>query len=175
MSNDDPCNSDSLPENEKGAIHSHSSVGYGRPPTRSQFKSGQSGNPRGRPKRPSIDLSVYLSDMLDEQSLLSARRTGRRRSNQLIFVQSLMDRVLSGDGKALAPLMRLLSKANEFKIPPPPKDEYGVVVAPPEYNRDRSAGTHIGKLYYGTNHDGVKVPFRIHEDDYPVSYHGPRR
>lgn len=26
-------------------------VGYGRPPKKSQFKPGQSGNPRGRPKR----------------------------------------------------------------------------------------------------------------------------
>ena len=37
------------------------SGGYGKPPKNGQFKKGQSGNPKGRPKKPSEPVSTaYL-------------------------------------------------------------------------------------------------------------------
>jgi len=87
-----------------------------------------------------------------------------------------MDRALSGDGKALPPLMRLLLKADQFKLPPIPNDQHGVVIVPPEYRRDQRTGAHVGKLYYGTKNDGItKVPFRGQADDYSSFYHGRRQ
>jgi hypothetical protein len=50
-------------------------VGYKRPPSKTRFKPGQSGNPRGRPKR-QVDMSSalvrYLSH-LDKGKLPSQR------------------------------------------------------------------------------------------------------
>ncbi len=173
MSNDEYKTSNDILGVETGPAASRSSIGYGRPPAKGQFKPGQSGNPRGRPRRRDIDLSVYLSKALDEQAPRNSLQKGKRRSNQLAFVQSLMDRALSGDGKALPPLMRLLLKADQFKLPPIPNDQHGVVIAPPEYWSDQRTGAHIGKLYYGTKNDGfTKVPFRGVADDYSPFYHG---
>jgi hypothetical protein len=39
-------------------------VGYRRPPRHSQFKKGQSGNPKGRPKRKAVDIGEILGDQV---------------------------------------------------------------------------------------------------------------
>lgn len=52
-------------------------VGYGRPPRHSRFESGQSGNPRGRPKG-SANLATYLAKALSEKVVV--KEGGRRRT-----------------------------------------------------------------------------------------------
>lgn len=54
---------------------SDEAVGYGRPPRASQFKPGQSGNPKGRP-RGSKNESTILKEMLNEK--LSMRQPNGR-------------------------------------------------------------------------------------------------
>ena len=48
---------------KRGTTDSNYEVGYQRPPKHSQFKPGQSGNPRGRPKRP-LSFAAELADGL---------------------------------------------------------------------------------------------------------------
>lgn len=51
-------------------------VGYGKPPTKTRFKKGQSGNPNGRPKK-TKDLETLAGKMLSE--LVSVTIDGERR------------------------------------------------------------------------------------------------
>lgn len=95
-------------------------VGYGLPPKKSQFKPGQSGNPKGRPKGSTnlaIDLSVELSE------LISVREDGRTRriSKQRALVKSLTAKALQGDIRAVATLLTLharLSADGSSTAPP---------------------------------------------------------
>lgn len=84
-------------------------IGYGRPPKKSQFKPGQSGNPKGRPKG-SVNLATDLSSELGE--LISVKENGRTRriSKQRALVKSLAAKALQGDIRALTTLLTLQTR-----------------------------------------------------------------
>lgn len=95
-------------------------IGYGRPPKKSQFKPGQSGNPKGRPKG-SVNLATDLSSELGE--LISVKENGRTRriSKQRALVKSLAAKALQGDIRALTTLLtlqtRIPSETNSTVLP----------------------------------------------------------
>jgi len=118
-------------------------VGYKQPPRKTQFKPGKSGNPRGRPKR-KVNMSESLNRVLDDKIVVTGFAKGK--TGLEAFVQSIVDRVLQGDPKAIPALMRLFSKTTLFKPTPRPGQMTGVVVMPPEY-WDDPPEVHNGKLY----------------------------
>lgn len=64
-------------------------VGYGRPPQEHQFKRGQSGNPKGRPKG-SKNESTILREILEHKiDKRSAAGTKKSRSSREFFCASL--------------------------------------------------------------------------------------
>jgi|HubBroStandDraft_5_1064220.scaffolds.fasta_scaffold297778_1 hypothetical protein len=81
-------------------------VGYGKPPKDSQFKAGQSGNPKGR-KKNSRNLKTDLTTIL--QKRISVREGDRkfRVSGQEGVLMSLMAKSLKGDTKAINTLINL--------------------------------------------------------------------
>jgi hypothetical protein len=76
-------------------------VGKGRPPEWSRWKPGQSGNPRGRPKRIRNSLSLF-SDALSQR--VSMIVNGRRRTvtTREAIILALVGRAMKGDPKAVA-------------------------------------------------------------------------
>lgn len=84
-------------------------VGYGRPPKTHQFKKGQSGNPRGRPKG-TRNLKTDLMDELGEEITLTEGGKARRLSKQRALVKSLVTRAIKGDGRAVNALLNLMAR-----------------------------------------------------------------
>src|SRR5882762_2872299 len=67
-------------------------VGYKRPPIKTQFKPGNSGNPRGRPPKSKVNMGQSLSEALDAKILVTSFQ--KPMTGQKALVQSLVDRVL---------------------------------------------------------------------------------
>jgi gamma-glutamyl:cysteine ligase YbdK (ATP-grasp superfamily) len=93
---------------------SDSEVGYGKPPTSTRFRPGQSGNPGGRKKR--VDnVATALAAELD--ATISVRENGReqRVKKSLAMAKALVARALKGDARAFAHIMQLLP--DQFRLP----------------------------------------------------------
>lgn len=84
-------------------------IGYGKPPTHSQFKPGQSGNPRGRAKG-TPNLKTDLAEELGERIHVREGNRERSISKQRAMVKALMAKALKGDTRAMALLITLIAK-----------------------------------------------------------------
>jgi hypothetical protein len=81
-------------------------VGYGRPPTSSQFQSGQSGNPQGRPKGVR-NASSMARDALERTINVKVKGTWRKMTVRKAAYLRLAERAVAGDAKALDYLLSL--------------------------------------------------------------------
>jgi hypothetical protein len=87
--------------------HDDSPIGYKQPPVHSRFQKGQSGNPRGRPKK----VRDFLEDAAD---ILSAPVTGHTNGKEITLpamqamFRSLCRKALKGDNAALRRVVDLM-------------------------------------------------------------------
>jgi len=83
------------------------SVGYGKPPRHSQFKKGQSGNPRGRAKGTRNLPSLIMSGL---NELVTITENGKRRKITKLeaMTKQLANKGASGDPKATQLLIGML-------------------------------------------------------------------
>jgi hypothetical protein len=75
-------------------------VGYGNPPKETRFKLNQSGNPKGRPRRPPT-LQSTVAKVMKEQIKIREGERELRMSNLEALVRSAFRRALNGDPKIL--------------------------------------------------------------------------
>ncbi|WP_221794432.1 DUF5681 domain-containing protein [Aquisediminimonas sediminicola] len=75
-------------------------VGYGRPPRHTRFKPGQSGNPRGRPRRKQ-SMADLLEPVLSEKVTVSINGIRKRVRADTAMLFRLRERALKGDLKAI--------------------------------------------------------------------------
>jgi hypothetical protein len=88
-------------------------VGYKNPPKHSRFKPGQSGNPKGRPKKLSVGFELVAE--LNRRVTIRENGTELKTSKAAALAKSLVARALSGDMRAIGHLIRLLPA--QFKAP----------------------------------------------------------
>ena len=84
-------------------------VGYGKPPKHSQFKQGQSGNRKGRPKN-SRNLKTDLKEEMAEK--IDVRENGRLKklSKQRAMLKALSNKALTGDPRTAQLLINMLEQ-----------------------------------------------------------------
>lgn len=74
-------------------------IGYGRPPRHSRFKPGQSGNPRGRPRRKRA-VEEIVDDVLQEKMWITLRGQRKRVPAERAIFYRMLEQALKGDIKA---------------------------------------------------------------------------
>jgi hypothetical protein len=87
-------------------------VGYGKPPKKTRFQPGQSGNPRGRPKG-TKNLKTDLVEELREKVVVREGEQSRRVSKQRAVVKTLVTRTLKGDARAASLLTSLMMRLRD--------------------------------------------------------------
>lgn len=75
------------------------SIGYGKPPKRTQFKAGQSGNPNGRP-RGSLSLMTVIERELNSKVTVTEQGQQKKIRKQEALAKQLVNKAASGDLKA---------------------------------------------------------------------------
>lgn len=105
-------------------------VGYKKPPVRSRFKPGQSGNPRGKKKPPRPKLNVFedLERFLQTEITVNEGGTTKRLKRIDALFHSLFAGAAKGDPRAYSLLFTTLQKAG--RLSPPTQEHCGVLVVP---------------------------------------------
>lgn len=74
-------------------------VGYRKPPKATQFKGGQSGNPKGRPRKPR-DITALINQELDATIQITENGVRKTLPVRQVFVKGLINKALKGDYRA---------------------------------------------------------------------------
>lgn len=87
-------------------------VGYRKPPKRSQFKKGQSGNPKGRP-RGSVNVTTSLERALDTKITITEDGVRKSVSKLEAGFKRFTDKFASGDPKAFQLVTALVRSSRD--------------------------------------------------------------
>jgi hypothetical protein len=82
-------------------------IGYQKPPEKSRFKKGRSGNPKGRPNG-TKNLKTDLNEELQEQILVHEGTSAMKISKQRAIVKTLIAKTLKGDARAATTLTSMM-------------------------------------------------------------------
>ena len=83
-------------------------VGYGKPPKQHQFKPGQSGNPKGRPKG-TRNLKTDLAEELGQMVKITENGDKRSLSKQRVMIKTLVAKAAKGDPRATKQVIDLMA------------------------------------------------------------------
>jgi hypothetical protein len=102
-----------MPRDDEGDYE----VGYGKPPHHTRFKTGQSGNPRGRPSG-AKNLSTLLNEALNEPVVVVTENGGRKRiSKRQASFKQLVNEAAKGNWRALKLLVDILQDIERRTAP----------------------------------------------------------
>jgi hypothetical protein len=107
-------------------------VGNGKPPLHTQFKKGQSGNPRGRPKRPRRSFEQEFNETLKLALRMKYARLATSDTNNCLskLVQKLVTKAADGDLRAMGHLLSRMEMCDASDL---------LVDAEPEANDGQAA------------------------------------
>lgn len=103
-------------------------VGYGRPPKKTQFKPGQSGNPRGRPKGAKNEAIILREIMKRNVGVQEGGRT-RKISVLAAILLRFAENALKGDAKSATFLLNRYSTIKDVEESHESRDEDEKILA----------------------------------------------
>lgn len=86
-------------------------IGYGKPPKDNQFKPGESGNKKGRPKGRK-NLHTLLDEILNQKIIMKENGKTIRVSKKTAMLLQLVNKGVKGDTKAILSLAPYISIAD---------------------------------------------------------------
>jgi hypothetical protein len=96
---------------DKGATDNlDNAVGYKKPPRRTQFRPGQSGNPKGRPKKVKTVEEVFAKQLSKSLTLTIAGKRQKKSMFEAITMQQI-SKALSGDHRATTMIIKILQSS----------------------------------------------------------------
>jgi len=104
-----------MSESDQSDDKPNSAVGYRRPPVNRQFKPGQSGNPRGRPKGSKNFPTMFAEAMSRPVTVRDKKGKIRTLSKQELMVEVMVNKAVAGDPKAFAAVVQFAEKFEVFK------------------------------------------------------------
>ena len=84
-------------------------VGYGRPPKTTQFRAGQSGNPKGRPKG-SRSIGQVVNDVIGQRIVVTENGRKRRVPALEVIMRRLVNDAMRADPRAIKVLLSLVDR-----------------------------------------------------------------
>ncbi len=81
-------------------------VGYGRPPKRTRFKPGQSGNPSGRPKKKRTPAEAEAKLLLEDKFMMRVNGKARRLTAYDAILRVLIRQGMDGNMRAIAYILK---------------------------------------------------------------------
>ena len=97
-------------------------VGFGKPPKHSQFRKGQSGNPKGRPQG-ARNLKTELEEEFSERIPVKEDGKSKKVPKQRAMIKALMARAVTGDVRAATLLFTMWLKVMPVGADMPTEDE----------------------------------------------------
>jgi len=88
-------------------------VGYGKPPKAHQFKPGQSGNPKGRPKGPG-NLYKKIAKHASKKMTVFENGVEKKMAKLDVVISAMYNKAASGDVAAARLLTTLMGMALQF-------------------------------------------------------------
>jgi hypothetical protein len=104
-------------------------IGPGRPPKHSQFKKGQSGNPKGRKKKTLIDdLRPIIADVFERPVRVSDGDKETTMSNMQVMLEAQRRSALTGNLRSIEALFK---KAHKCGLVSEAKPRSGIILTDP--------------------------------------------
>ncbi|WP_300074305.1 DUF5681 domain-containing protein [uncultured Ruegeria sp.] len=103
-------------------------VGYGRPPRETQFQKGQSGNPKGRPRKKGT-VELDLDQVLDQRVRVQSPGGSKSMDTREAALRMQVAKALKGNIHAAKHVLKQFEKYDAI-TPPRSKIQTGVVIAP---------------------------------------------
>lgn len=96
-------------------VSKDSEVGYKNPPKSNQFKKGQSGNPKGRPKHPTTRKEA-LTRQLSAFVTITENGVQRKKTTFEVLIKKAFALAMSGDSKMLMYVLEMSKDVNLTSI-----------------------------------------------------------